>query len=335
MVRDLGAISLKNYNTFGIDIQADRVLEVTDQKDLLQIKDLSSSLILGGGSNVLFTDHIKNTVILNRLKGIELYPIEDGVVEASVASGENWHEFVLFCVNNGLGGIENLSLIPGSVGAAPMQNIGAYGVEVKDVITKVEAIERQTGKLHSFSNEDCEFGYRESVFKRRLKGKFFITRVYFKLSSENHRINTSYGAISQVLEKQEISEPSIKDVSNAVIQIRSSKLPDPKEIGNAGSFFKNPVISTSHFNKLKNQYPDIKSYPINEMEVKVPAGWLIESCGWKGKRVGNTGSHKNQALVLVNHGGAQGEEVRKLSEQIVQSVREKYQINLETEVNII
>lgn len=335
MIKDLGAISLKNYNTFGIDIQADRVLEVTDQKDLLQIKDLSSSLILGGGSNVLFTDHIKNTVILNRLKGIELYPIEDGVVEASVASGENWHEFVLFCVNNGLGGIENLSLIPGSVGAAPMQNIGAYGVEVKDVITKVEAIERQTGKLHSFSNEDCEFGYRESVFKRRLKGKFFITRVYFKLSSENHRINTSYGAISQVLEKQEISEPSIKDVSNAVIQIRSSKLPDPKEIGNAGSFFKNPVISTSHFNKLKNQYPDIKSYPINEMEVKVPAGWLIESCGWKGKRVGNTGSHKNQALVLVNHGGAQGEEVRKLSEQIVQSVREKYQINLETEVNII
>lgn len=335
MLKDLGAISLKNYNTFGIDIQADRVLEATNIQDIKECKDLTTAMILGGGSNVLFTRAIHDTVILNRTKGIEVRPLDDTSVEVEVASGENWHQLVLYCVQNDLGGLENLSLIPGSVGAAPMQNIGAYGVEVKDLITKVEAIERETGETHVFSNAECEFGYRESVFKRRLKGKYFISKVYFRLSRKDHKINTSYGAIGQVLADKNIDNPSIKDVSDAVIAIRSSKLPDPNEIGNAGSFFKNPVIPKSHFHKLSEQFPEIKSYPVNEEEVKVPAGWLIESCGWKGKRVGNTGSHKNQALVLVNYGNAKGSEVKALSEEIKESVWNKYQIQLETEVNII
>lgn len=335
MLQNLGSISLKNYNTFGLDIKANEVLRISDVFDLNEIKSPKNYFILGGGSNVLFTSDLDKGVILNETKGIEAVSEDKEDIVLRVASGENWHQFVMYCVDHGFGGIENLSLIPGSVGAAPMQNIGAYGVEVKDVITKVEAYHLAKKELHSFSSEECEFGYRESVFKRKLKGEYFIAFVYFKLSKSKHQINTSYGAIKEVLDSKGIDTPTIIDVSEAVIEIRRSKLPDPKEIGNSGSFFKNPVIPKLHFNQLLEQFPDIKSYPVDEEHVKVPAGWLIESLGWKGKRVGNTGSHAKQALVLVNYGNASGEEIKNLSEEIKASVKTTYNIDLETEVNII
>lgn len=326
--------SLKNYNTFGIDVVAKSACIITDTDQLKSIKNLPKCFILGGGSNVLFTQDIDATVLINRTNGIDIVLETENAIELEIASGENWHKLVLHCVKNNWGGIENMSLIPGSVGAAPMQNIGAYGVEIKDVLTYVKAIDLQTLKEIKFTNAACQFGYRESIFKKELKGKYFISAVGLQLTKTNHQLNTSYGAISEVLQSKHIDNPTIADISQAVIEIRQSKLPDPKVLGNAGSFFKNPVILKSHLEALQRQFPSIKSFEVDSEHVKVPAGWLIESLGWKGKKVGNTGSHKDQALVLVNYGNVQGSEVKELSEAIKQSVWDTYKIRLETEVNI-
>ncbi len=328
-------LSLKKFNTFGIDVSAKNVIYLTELKQLDQISNLEDCFIIGGGSNILLTKNIDRPVIINQTKGICKVNEDENYIELAVASGENWHEFVMYCIKKGYGGIENMSLIPGSVGAAPMQNIGAYGREIKDVLTYVSAVNIETKQIEKFANQECEFGYRESIFKKSLKGKYFVSDVGIRLTKKNHRLNTSYGDIEKWLNDHIIKIPTIQDVSNAVISIRKSKLPDPSDLGNSGSFFKNPVISQSQYNGLLEKFPTIKSYPVNDKEVKVPAGWLIESLGWKGKRVGNTGAHKKQALVLVNYGNATGSEVKELAEDIRRSVWATYKIRLETEVNII
>jgi len=329
-------ISLKKYNTFGIDVNAKRIVSITSFYDLQQLlKTEKEIFLLSGGSNMLLTKDIDKLVAHIDIKGISIDNQDDNYVYLTVNSGENWHEFVLFCIDQDFGGIENLSLIPGNVGTCPIQNIGAYGVEVKDTITKVEALEIETVKLHTFSNTDCNFGYRNSVFKSELKGKFIITAVSFRLTKNKHNFNTSYGAIENELSSKNIQKPDLKAISDAVIAIRKSKLPDPKEIGNSGSFFKNPIVSFSDFEKLKEQYPEIPSYKISESEVKVPAGWLIEKAGFKGKRFGETGVHEKQALVLVNYGNATGKEVYELAQKIQQEIKEQFRISLEIEVNVI
>ena len=328
-------LSLKEFNTFGIDVSAKKIIYLNELKQLDNISNLRDSFIIGGGSNILLTKDIEKTVVINQTKGICSVKEDENFIELAVASGEDWHEFVMYCIQKGYGGIENMSLIPGSVGAAPMQNIGAYGREIKDVLTYVNAVDLDTREMKKFTNEECEFGYRESIFKKSAKGNYFIVDVGIRLTKKNHQINTSYGDIEKWLNTNQIESPKIKDVSNAVIAIRKSKLPDPNDLGNSGSFFKNPIISSTHFKDLIKKFPSIKSYPVSDQEIKVPAGWLIESLGWKGKRVGNTGSHQNQALVLVNYGNATGSEVKKLAEDIKKSVWNTYQIQLETEVNII
>lgn len=329
--------SLKPFNTFGIDVKANRFSTFSSTKELNQIlkENINESLlILGGGSNLLLTKDFDGLVLKNEIRGIEVISENDSDVLVKVGAGEVWHEFVLYCISKNFCGIENLSLIPGSVGASPMQNIGAYGVEIKDVFDHLEAFEIATGEIHTFDNATCEFGYRESIFKHSVKNQYVITHVYFKLSKKQNT-NTSYGAINQQLEIMGITNPSIKDVSDAVIAIRSSKLPNPKEIGNAGSFFKNPVIDKEHFQEILKEYPNAPNYPVTENQVKVPAGWLIETAGWKGKVVGETGVHKNQALVLVNYGGATGEEIYQLSTDIIADINQKFKILLTTEVNIL
>jgi UDP-N-acetylmuramate dehydrogenase len=331
--------SLKNLNTFGIDAKAKLFLEfhtLKELQDILGNPDFTSleKLILGGGSNLLFTKDFNGLVLHNKIKGIEIIKEEGDEVFVRAGAGELWHHLVMYCIDKGYGGIENLSLIPGTVGAAPMQNIGAYGVEIKDTFHSLTAINLKDGSSKTFNKEECEFGYRESVFKKALKGMYVITSVTFRLTKKPI-VNISYGAIKSTLDEMGLKELSIKAISLAVCQIRSSKLPDPAQIGNAGSFFKNPEIPETQFNELLSQYPDMPSYKTIPGKVKVPAGWLNEQCGWKGKVVGQTGVHKNQALVLVNHGGAKGEDVKKLSEEIKKSVKEKFGIVLETEVNII
>jgi len=329
-------ISLRSHNTFGIDVKTKKLATVKNVNELKNI--LSNNLlplcILGGGSNILFTKDFDGLIIKNELKGIQLINENDTEIYLKVASGEVWHEFVLFCIENNYCGIENLSLIPGSVGASPMQNIGAYGVEVKDFITEVEAMHLKSLKITYFSTNDCEFDYRSSIFKTKEKGNYFITSVTFRLNKQPN-INTSYGAIQSELEAKGISNPTIKDVSDAVICIRESKLPNPKEIGNAGSFFKNPSVSNEKAEALKNEFPAIPNYPQNNGTTKIAAGWLIEQCGFKGKTFGNYGVHKNQALVLVNYGGAQGKDIYALSETIIDAVQQKFGILLEREVNIL
>ena len=330
-------VSLKPFNTFGIDVKATRFATFSSTEELGQIlKDNKnqSLLILGGGSNLLLTKDFDGLVLKNEINGIEVVSETENDVLVKVGAGEVWHEFVLYCISKNYCGIENLSLIPGSVGASPMQNIGAYGVEIKNVFDHLEAYEIATGEIHSFDNATCEFGYRESIFKHSVKNQYVITNVYFKLS-KTQNTNTSYGAINQQLEVMGIENPTIKDVSDAVIAIRSSKLPNPKEIGNAGSFFKNPVIDKLHFEQILKEYPNAPSYPVGDDQVKVPAGWLIETAGWKGKVVGETGVHKNQALVLVNYGGATGEAIYKLSTEIIEDVERKFKILLTREVNIL
>jgi UDP-N-acetylmuramate dehydrogenase len=329
-------ISLKAYNTFGIDVSASQFTEIntlSELKEIIQTK--KDFFILGGGSNILLTNDVKKLVVHLNLKGKKIIKATETDVLIEVAAGENWHDFVLWCIDNNFGGIENLSLIPGNVGTAPIQNIGAYGVEQKDTMYELKALEINTNQLKTFKNEDCNFGYRNSVFKNDLKGEYIITNVTFKLTKKTHHLNTSYGAIQSELDKNEISSPTIKDVSNAVIAIRKSKLPDPKEIGNSGSFFKNPVISTADFEHLLSNHPEAPHYKISDSEVKVPAGWLVEQCGFKGKRYGDTGIHKKQALVLVNYGTATGKEIFDLSKQIQKTVLEKFGIALEAEVNVI
>jgi len=329
-------VSLKAHNTFGIDVKAQKFIEVTQLTELqeLLIHTTEPILILGGGSNVLFTQDYEGLVIKIKLKGIDILKEEGDLVWLKVAAGEVWHELVLYCVENGYGGIENLSLIPGTVGAAPMQNIGAYGVEIREVLESVEAVQRSTGEIQVFNNESCNFGYRESVFKNIHKDAYVITAVTLKLS-KNPSFNTSYGAIQDTLKANEVDTLSLKAISDAVCQIRNSKLPNLAEIGNAGSFFKNPVIPQVQFEALKERFPNIVGYPLPEAQVKVPAGWLIEQSGWKGKRFGNIGVHARQALVLVNYGGGNGAEIRKLSQDIQASVLEKFGIEIKPEINIV
>lgn len=329
-------ISLKEYNTFGIDVNAKRFVSITSVYQLQQlIKEEKDIFLISGGSNMLLTKDIETLVVHINFKGISIDQQNHNDVYITVNAGENWHEFVLWCVSLNYGGLENLSLIPGNVGTCPIQNIGAYGVEVKDTITKVEAIEIKTGKLVSFSAEECQFGYRNSIFKNKAKGKYILTSVSFKLTKNNHKLNTSYGAIESELSSKGITNPTIKDISDAVIAIRQSKLPDPKKIGNSGSFFKNPVISREHFETLHKKHPNIPSYVISDTEIKVPAGWLIEQSGFKGKRFGNYGVHEKQALVLVNYGDASGKEIYELAQKIQRTIKNTFDINLEIEVNII
>jgi UDP-N-acetylmuramate dehydrogenase len=329
-------VLLKNYNTFGISVNAKRFVSVNSVYELQQILKVEKDIFLiSGGSNMLLTKDIDELVVHINIKGVSIDNENENAAYLTVNSGENWHEFVLWCISQNYGGIENLSLIPGNVGTCPIQNIGAYGVEVKDTITKVEAIEIETGKLVQFSNKDCNFGYRNSIFKNELKGKYIIISVSFKLTKIHHNLNSSYGAIETELSLKKISKPSLKDISNAVIAIRKSKLPDPKEIGNSGSFFKNPLISSTQYLKLQKEYADIPGYKISDMEVKIPAGWLIEKAGFKGKRYGEFGVHDKQALVLVNYGNASGKEIYQLAEKIIETIIEKFEITLEIEVNII
>jgi UDP-N-acetylmuramate dehydrogenase len=331
-------ISLKPYNSFGIDVKASYFAEIFSEKDLIELfqDELVKSeklLIIGGGSNVLFTQDYKGLVIKISIKGIQSGIIENKV-RVTAGAGEVWNDFVNYCVEHHFAGVENLSLIPGTVGASPIQNIGAYGVELKDVFESCTAFEIKTGQVKTFNYSDCRFGYRESIFKGEWKGQYIITAVTFRLSSEA-KINTSYGAIETELLNRGIEEPNIADVSAAVSHIRVSKLPDPSTIGNAGSFFKNPVIEKYEFADVVAKHPDVVHYPTADDKIKLAAGWLIEQCGWKGKVVGQTGTWKNQALVLVNHGGATGTEVYHFSEQIIDSVKSTFGVTLEREVNIL
>ena len=329
-------ISLKPYNTFGIDVSTTNFVEVNNIVDLKEILIENSQpiLILGGGSNILFTQNFNGLVIKNKFRGISIVDEKEDEVQVKVAAGEVWHEFVLFCIENQYAGIEYLSLIPGNVGASPMQNIGAYGVEVKDLITEVEAFDLRDYSLKTFSNSECEFGYRTSIFKTSQKGNYFITSVTFQLNKQP-QINTSYGAIEEELNQMNIQNPSVKDVSDAVINIRSSKLPDPQKIGNSGSFFKNPVVTKGQRDDILEKYSEVPNYPQPDGAFKMAAGWLIEKCGWKGKRIGNYGVHEKQALVLVNYGGAKGSDIFNLSDQIIKSVDATFGIKLEREVNIL
>jgi UDP-N-acetylmuramate dehydrogenase len=330
-------IDLKSFNTFGISVNAKkfaRFSSIDELKLILSSNKTEALLVLGGGSNILFTKNFDGLVLKNEIYGIDVFFEDEEFVILKCGGGEIWHEFVLYSVNNNYAGVENLSLIPGSVGASPMQNIGAYGVEIKDVFERLEAYHIETGEIHSFSNEECCFAYRESIFKKEKKGQYIITQVYFKLSKKA-KINSSYGAIETILKSKGIEQPSIKEISDAVIEIRTSKLPDPKIIGNAGSFFKNPVVDLTHYQKLKISYPDAPFFPAEENKVKIPAGWLIEKAGWKGKTLGNFGVHKNQALVLVNYGGANGQEIWDLSTSIKNDVLNKFGIDLEREVNVM
>lgn len=327
--------SLKAHNTFGIEAKAEKFVAIKQLADLREALALSIKpvYLLGGGSNLLLTQNLKGLVIKNEIKGKAIVRRFKKSVYVEVGAGENWHEFVMWCIEKDLGGVENLSLIPGTVGAAPIQNIGAYGVELMDCFHALEALNLETGKLQRFRKKDCQFAYRESIFKKDLKGKYCITKVWLKLSIGMHKIRTKYGAILKELEQQNIVKPNIRDVSEAVIQIRSTKLPDPAKLGNSGSFFKNPVIPQQQFTALQKRFPAIIFYQLSDQQVKIPAGWLIEQCGWKGKKVGQTGAHRNQALVLVNYGKATGQEVLQLAKDIQQSVLEKFGVQLNREVN--
>lgn len=332
-------ISLKPYNTFGIEAKAREFVDVATQEELIllcQVFNLVERkiLVLGGGSNILLSGDFDGMVIKNSIKGITVVKEDDNHVWVKAMAGEVWHDFVMWCIDHNLAGVENLSLIPGCVGAAPMQNIGAYGAEIKQVFDRLEAVELLTGHVVIFTNDQCKFGYRESIFKNEAKGKYIITAVVFKLS-KNPQFNTTYGAIQQTLDEMGISNLSIKAISDAVIHIRKSKLPDPAVLGNAGSFFKNPEVDKSVYDQLKSQYPTLVGYPTAGNRVKLAAGWLIEQCGWKGKVAGNTGSHKDQALVLVNYGNATGNEIYALALSIQASVKEKFGVEIVPEVNVV
>lgn len=331
-------ISLKAFNTFGIDATASHFVSVTNMEELihvLSLKEYPNKLILGGGSNMLLTKDFEGLVIHINLKGIEIISEDSDFVFVKANAGENWHEFVLWCINNDFGGIENLSLIPGNVGTTPIQNIGAYGVEIKDTFESCEAISIENKQIEVFKKQDCNFDYRNSIFKNEAKGKYIVTSVTFKLTKQNHKLHINYGTIASQLEAMKITEPTIQDISKAVITIRESKLPNPKIIGNSGSFFKNPVVSKMHYNKLLQNFEDMPSYPVSDNDVKIPAGWLIEKAGFKGKRFGDYGVHKNQALVLVNYGNAKGEDILNLSILIQETIKHLFDIYIEAEVNIL
>ncbi|MFT3847050.1 MAG: UDP-N-acetylmuramate dehydrogenase [Lacibacter sp.] len=334
-------ISLKQFNTFGIEAKAKLFADFSSLEKLQeilfytqQLMPNSTKLILGGGSNLLFTKDVDGLVLKNEIGGIEKVKEDDEFVYLRAGAGVVWHNFVQHCVDADLGGAENLSLIPGNVGASPMQNIGAYGVEIKDVFEELEAYHINDRAVVKFSNEECAFGYRESVFKRQYKNQFMILNVTYRLRKKA-LFNTSYGAINQELEKMGVKELSVKDISQAVINIRTSKLPDPKQIGNAGSFFKNPTVSKQQYDQLKSSFNELVAYPNADGTMKLAAGWMIEQCGWKGYRKGDAGCHAKQALVLVNYGSATGKEIFDLSSEILQSVKTKFGVDLEREVNIV
>jgi len=331
-------ISLKPYNTFGIDVKARNFVEVTSVEELREVLKntyASELFILGGGSNMLLTKDVQKTVVYINLKGIEILENNENDVLVKAMAGENWHEFVLYCIDHSFGGLENLSLIPGKVGTAPIQNIGAYGVELKDSFESCTALDIQTLQLKTFTKEECHFGYRDSIFKNEGKGKYIITSVSFRLSKNNHKLNTTYGSIDQFLEDKGVKTPTIANVSEAVISIRQSKLPNPKELGNSGSFFKNPVVSKEVLQKLQQQYPEIPFYEVDGQQVKIPAGWLIDRAGLKGYREGDAGVHTRQALVLVNYGNAKGLDILQLAEKIQQKIWDMFGIEISPEVNII
>ncbi|WP_343487769.1 UDP-N-acetylmuramate dehydrogenase [Allomuricauda sp. d1] len=331
-------ISLKTYNTFGIDVKARFFVEITSLLQLQKVLELTAypeHFILSGGSNMLLAKDIEALVVFINLKGVSVVEETENEVIIKAMAGENWHGLVLWALERGYGGLENLSLIPGNVGTAPIQNIGAYGVELKDVFVSCEAMNVKSGELLEFDKDACQFGYRESIFKNEEKGNYIITSVKLKLTKQDHQLNTSYGAIEQELHRQNIVHPTIKDISNAVIAIRQSKLPDPKEIGNSGSFFKNPVVGRNKFEKLQKAHPDMPFYETSDDTIKIPAGWLIEQCGFKGKRIGDAGVHDRQALVLVNYGNATGKELLSLARDIQKTVKKEFGVELKPEVNII
>jgi UDP-N-acetylmuramate dehydrogenase len=330
-------ISLKSFNTFSIDVYAKNFASFSDADELTELITQNPNLktfVLGGGSNILFTKNFDGLVLKNEIKGIDLVKEDADHLYIQVGAGENWHQFVTFCINRNWAGVENLSLIPGNVGASPMQNIGAYGVEIKEVFYELEAFNLAEKKVYTFSVNDCEFGYRDSVFKNKNKDQFVILSVTYCLN-KFPTLNLSYAALEQELERMNVTEPTIRSVSQAVINIRSSKLPDPNVIGNAGSFFKNPLVTRSKFEELKINFPNIVGFTNEDENAKLSAGWLIEQCGWKGFRKGDAGCYSKQALVLVNYGNASGKEIYDLSEEILQSVKNKFGVELEREVNII
>ncbi|MCB9239556.1 MAG: UDP-N-acetylmuramate dehydrogenase [Flavobacteriales bacterium] len=330
-------VELAPFTTFGIPATCAHYLEIASEEEALSaLSKLENEpfMVLGGGSNVLFTSNYNGTIIHNRIKGISRIREDEDYVYIRVGAGEVWTDVVEYALDQNLGGIENLSLIPGCAGAAPIQNIGAYGIEIKDVLESVTAVLLPNKSIRVFDHASCRFGYRDSIFKQELKGRFCITYLVLRLTKK-HQLNTGYGAIREALNTIPESNWTIRDVSNAVISIRRSKLPDPAKLGNAGSFFKNPVIPTRQFNQLQEQFSTIPGYPVSENETKVPAGWLIEQCGWKGKQVGQTGCHALQALVIVNYGGASGHEIQQHAMNVINSVKERFNIELQPEVNII
>jgi UDP-N-acetylmuramate dehydrogenase len=341
MLKFLRSQSLAEYNTFGFDVKADLFIVVNsigEFQKLLHTQEWNENqhLILGGGSNVLLTNDFPGLVVINRISGIEILEEHEKSVVIKCGAGENWHQFVLFTLQKNWGGLENLSLIPGTVGAAPMQNIGAYGVEIKDTFHTLEAINLKSGEIEEFNSDDCQFGYRESVFKHKFKGVYLIASVSFRLNkAEFHELNLDYGIIKNVLAEKNIEKPSIKDVSDAVIEIRQSKLPDPAKIGNSGSFYKNPIIDVIQFEKLKKEFPEMPFYELEDGQIKLAAGWLIEKAGWKGYQKNGVGVHKKQALVLVNYGEGKGKDILNLSIKIQDSIRSKFGVELSPEVNFI
>lgn len=320
-----------------MSVVAREFITIESKKDLIAALNTNPSnmLILGGGSNILLTKDVDALVLHINIKGIKVVSNSENNVRVEVAAGENWHEFVSWCLDKNYGGVENLSLIPGNVGTAPIQNIGAYGVELKDSFVSCQALDVDTKELRTFTKKDCNFGYRNSVFKEELKGQYIITSVIFELSSHQHITKTNYGAIEAELKKNGVVNPTIQDISTAVISIRNSKLPNPKVLGNSGSFFKNPVIAHSKFEIIKEQFPDIPHYIVSDATVKIPAGWLIETAGFKGKKFGSYGVHDKQALVLVNYGNASGKDLLQLSIQIQEAILIIFGIHLESEVNIL
>ena len=330
--------SLKHYNTFGIDVKAREFVSIHSEEELREVLRENTGkriFVLGGGSNMLLTNDVDALVVHIDIKGKEILSEDEDHAIIRAMAGETWHEFVLYTIGENLGGLENMSLIPGNVGTTPIQNIGAYGAEIKDTFVSCDAMNIHTQEMRTFTREECKFGYRESIFKNGEKGNYIILSVTFRLTRRNHKINTGYGDIQKKLAENGIVNPTLKDVSDAVIAIRRSKLPDPKELGNSGSFFKNPIVPIAVYEKAKATHPDIPHYPVSETEVKVPAGWLIEHAGFKGYREGDAGVHKNQALVLVNYGNASGADILALSRKVQQAIFDKYGIRIEAEVNVI
>ncbi len=333
-------VDLSPYNTLGVSAVASRFVDVNSKNQLSdlfedEVFDSNRPFVLGGGSNILFLDHPSQPILKVSIKGKEIIDERSDFVKINIGAGENWHQVVTWAVENDFGGIENLALIPGTVGAAPIQNIGAYGVELEQVFESLELFDMRDGTFKTFDHRACKFGYRDSIFKQELKGQVVVTDVTLKLTLKKHYIEDSYSSLQSYLSEKGIENPSIKDIYKAVIDIRTSKLPDPKLIGNAGSFFKNPVVSSKQFELLHDRYQEMPFYRLNDEEVKIPAGWLIEKTGWKGKRVGDVGTYENQALVIVNHGKATGSEILNFSKKIQQAVLSEFGIELVPEVNIV